>query len=239
MYIHMYVHIRISIYMNTSLTCWFKKCSITACVRNSQSSHPFWLQAIMINSICIYIYVFIYLRYTDNSDDRRNMRLRDMTDPGTQTRHWSPMVTCLVNTTFRKFPSRWWEAVLHYCIEFDGNPFYFATKVLIFFPHDIFYGFLGTSEKKKHLLYRQLHGWSTHPKLFTNKNQWISGSFTTLQWSPSDCLSLCLLLPLSFALAATTFALALVAAHVARCSKAAKKWLVQNRLGSARMWRNL
>lgn len=76
------------------------------------------------------------------------MRLRDMTDPGTQTRHWSPMVTCLVNTTFRKFPSRWWEAVLYYCIEFDGNPFYFATKVLIFFPHDIFYGFLGTSEKK-------------------------------------------------------------------------------------------
>ena len=137
------------------------------------------------------------------------MRLRDLADPGTQTRHWSPMVTCLVNTQFWTFPSRRWEVVLYYCIEFDGNPsIYFATKVL------------NLIEQKKHLLYRQLHGWSTHPKLFTIQTSWISGSFTTLQWSPSDCLSLCLLLPLSFALAATTFALALVAAHVARCSKA-------------------
>lgn len=197
----MYVHIRIWIYMNTSLTCWFKKCSITARVRNSKSYHPFWLQAIMINSIIIYI----YLRCTDNSGIR-NMRLRDLANPGTQTRHWSPMVTYLVNTQFWTFPSRWWEVLLYWI---------WWKPIYIFCYKSI-------EPQKKHLLYRQLHGWSTHPKLFTKKTSITWGSFTTLQWSPSDCLSLCLLLPLSFALAATTFALALVAAHVARCSKAAK-----------------
>lgn len=93
------------------------------------------------------------------------MGLRDMADPGTQTRHWSPMVTCLVNTQFWTFPTRWWEVLLYYCIEFDGNPsIYFATKVLNLRKKNIFFivnsmddQHMPSSSPNKPMNFRKLH----------------------------------------------------------------------------------